>query len=285
MSWLPVAVGVASAVLRLGVFSKSKCTTFLSLSPDCQVSFYSPEKTGTVTQYVTDPTLQKALDNALAENARLNAAYKEQIDNLLAELKAKKLDTWDKMKSNGKNVFDALVFLAIKTIPMKLHGNNVGFFGKTSTGKSTMINKLLNCEVAETGYGEITKEIHSYEGNNYCLHDMPGKNDNVSYLSMEYVSFWKGLTSVVVLIQYTIKEMTSVIELLEAIEVPYDIVVNKFDQVPENEREKFKQQIQMEVITAKLKFVNSKIYFVSAKNPQEFPDWIQMVNYLTSKKK
>ncbi|CAF1269116.1 unnamed protein product [Adineta steineri] len=232
-------------------------------------------------EYVADPGLRQKLDAVIEENDRMQAENKQQIDKYVAELEAQKLDDWDKIKANENRVFDALVNLASKTHPMNLQGNNIGFFGQTSTGKSTMINKLLNTEVAETGRGETTTVIHSYEGNNYCLFDMPGKNDEVSYFSMEYISFWKGLKSIVVLIENTTKEMTSVIELLDAIGIHYDLVVNKFDLVKSDECEQFKQQIETE--KAQLKCANSKVFFVSAEQPQQFPDWLELVNYLTSK--
>ncbi len=64
----------------------------------------------------------------------------------------------------------------------------------TSSGKSSMINKLLAKDVAATGIGETTKEVTKYRGFNYNLYDIPGQNDDVSYFSMNYVAFWKGLT-------------------------------------------------------------------------------------------
>jgi GTP-binding protein EngB required for normal cell division len=98
---------------------------------------------------------------------------------------------------------------------------------------------------------------------------------------MEYISFWKGLTSRLVVITATVKEMTKVFRLLDAIDLKYDIIVNKFDSVPLEEREQFKAKIQNEVTLNNLKGVNH-IWYVSAENPKQFSDWITMVDYLTS---
>jgi hypothetical protein len=53
---------------------------------------------------------------------------------------------------------------------------------------------------------------------------------------------------VIVLVTATIKEMTKVFRLLDAINLEYDIVINKVDTLPLEEREKFKAKLQDEVI-------------------------------------
>ncbi|CAF4874655.1 unnamed protein product [Rotaria socialis] len=156
-----------------------------------------------------------------------------------------------------------------------MQGRNIGFFGLTSTGKSTIINKLLDREVAKTGAGETTTKIEPYDGKGYTLYDIPGRNDDTTYFSMEYVAFWKGLTARVVLLTTSMKEMTKVFHLLDAINLKYDIVVNKFDLIKQDERENFKAQIKQEINQCGLKGVNN-VWFVSSQNPRQFPDWITM---------
>jgi GTP-binding protein EngB required for normal cell division len=167
---------------------------------------------------------------------------------------------------------------------MPMQGRNFGFFGVTSSGKSSMINKLLAKDVAATGVGKTTKEVTKYRGFNYNLYDIPGQNDDVSYFSMNYVAFWKGLTCRLVLIHHTVKEMTKVFHLLYVIDLHYDIIINKFDVVEFDDREPFKQQIHVEIKECKLKGVDN-VWFLSARNPPQFPDWIQMVNFLTDPSK
>lgn len=69
-------------------------------------------------------------------------------------------------------------------------------------------------------------------------------------------------------------------KLLEAIGLHYDIVVNKFDTIEENERAQFRTQIENEIKENGLKNMD-KIFFVSAKFVAMFPDWRNMVDYLT----
>jgi GTP-binding protein EngB required for normal cell division len=160
-----------------------------------------------------------------------------------------------------------------------MQGKNFGFFGLTSTGKSTIINKLIGENVAEVGSYETTKEIQPYNGQGYRLYDIPGRNDDLSYFNMKYIAFWKGLTSRIIVITVTIKEMTTVFRLLDAINLRYDIIVNKFDLVKFEEREKFQNQIKQQIIECKLQGVNH-LWFINAENPDEFSDWNNMVDYL-----
>ena len=162
-----------------------------------------------------------------------------------------------------------------------MDGRNIGLFGLTSTGKSTMLNALLGQKLAETGVGETTTKIKSYPGTNFNLWDVPGRNDEVSYFSMEYVSFFKGLSRRLVLIHATVKENSSMMKLLDEIGLNYDIVFNKFDRVEPEEQEQVQKQIRLEVGQIGLRGVRN-IYFVSAKNPKMFDAWITMVNDLTS---
>lgn len=204
-------------------------------------------------------------------------------------MKENKLETLDDLKRHDGQQFEALVTIAKKVEPITMSGQNIAFFGQTSTGKSTIINSLLGKEVAETGYGESTLVPAAYksEGSEIVFWDMPGKNDEVSYLyTVENIGFWKGLSRRMIVIQNTIKEMTKTTQLLDQMNLDYDIVVNKLDSVKEKDRQRFKQQIQTEA-TALLKHGNTKkIWFISAEKVQDDSfDWLKMVDSLTDKKK
>lgn len=174
-----------------------------------------------------------------------------------------------------------LIELARETEPTTLPGNNFAFFGLTSTGKSTIINSMLGQNVAETGYGEVTKQTQLYPGSNFFVWDSPGRNDEVSYMSMGYISMLKGLTRRLIVVQSTLKENSSLMKLLDSIGLDYDIVVNKFDLVPDDAQAPFREQIQREKAQLGLKGVRH-IFFVSATNTNKFTDWSQMVQYLTN---
>ena len=197
------------------------------------------------------------------------------------EVKRKKIDSFEELAKQDNEAKKVLIELAQQTAPAKLQGVNVALFGQTSTGKSTMLNALLGQNLAETGVGETTMKIKAYPGTGFTLWDVPGRNDEVSYLSMEYISFFKGLTRRLVLIQATVKENSSMMKLLDELNLGYDIVFNKFDKVDVEEQPLVKAQIEKEIKELGLRKVG-KVYFVSAKNTKMFDDWRVMVDHLTS---
>ena len=192
-----------------------------------------------------------------------------------------KIDSFEMLAEQDKETKQVLVRLANRTQAVSMQGKNIGLFGLTSTGKSTMLNSLLGKKVVDTGPGETTLEIKPYEGSNFVLWDVPGRNDEMVYFSMEYIAFFKGLSRRFVLIQATVKENSSMMKLLDAIGLRYDIVFNKFDNIDEEDQPKVQQQIKQEIISLGLKGVD-RVFFVSAKKPQMFPDWLKMVDLLTN---
>ncbi|CAF0879100.1 unnamed protein product [Didymodactylos carnosus] len=109
------------------------------------------------------------------------------------------------------------------------------------------------------GVGETTKELPVYH---------------------KSISVIKVLTRCLILIQYTIKENLNLLRLLDNLGLGYDIIVNKFDDVDQDERSKFRRQIQREITSTELK-QKKNVFFLSAQNPKMFPDWLRMVDYLT----
>ncbi|CAF1316698.1 unnamed protein product [Didymodactylos carnosus] len=230
-------------------------------------------------EYVQDPATVAAIQAQEQANAQLRAEY-EKVQQLL---EAQKLDSFEKLKAYDQRAADALVQLATQTQAISMEGKNIALFGITSAGKSTIVNKILNKEVAAVGVGETTKEVTPYDGNGYRFYDVPGKNDDLSYFTMQYIGFWKGLTHRLVVVTTTLKEMTKVFSLLGAMGLHCDIIVNKFDLIEDvNEAEKFKQQILQEVQECEEVQNIDNIFFVSATNPDQFPDWAKMVQYLTA---
>ena len=163
---------------------------------------------------------------------------------------------------------------------LRLEGNNIGVFGLTSTGKSTLVNSLLGRKAAETGAGETTTKITPYSGRGYTLWDAPGRNDVVSYEKEKYISLIKGLTYRLILIQSSVRENRDLMRLFNDLNLDYYIVVSKYDLVDEDEQEDFKRQIQRETRSLNLKQMQ-RVFFISAKYPNRFPDWLKMVDHLT----
>ena len=216
----------------------------------------------------------------LAAFQRQNAAMLEKYESLLAQMRSQEIESFEDLQRFDQKAAEALVKLARQTVALPFSGRNFGLFGVTSSGKSSLINALLGAPVAEIGACETTKSVREHRGEGFSLYDIPGRNDDLTYFTMEYIAFWKGLTSRWVVITSTVKEMTKVLRLLDAIELPYDIVVNKFDLVKSEEREEFKNQIRREIVACQLRGVRH-LWFVSAQHPAHSPDWNEMHNSLT----
>ena len=214
------------------------------------------------------------LREELAQQNTKTAELRGGFAVLTTVIKRKKIKSFEELAQKDKEIKQVLVELAQQTEPMQMNGKNIALFGQTSTGKSTMVNALLGQNLAET-----TMKIKAYPGTHYTLWDVPVENDEVSYLSMEYISFFKGLTRRLVLIQATVKENSSMMKLLDELNLGYDIVFNKFDKVDVEEQPLVKAQIEKEIKELGLRKVG-KVFFVSAKNTKMFDDWRVMVDHL-----
>ncbi|CAF0816130.1 unnamed protein product [Adineta ricciae] len=222
-----------------------------------------------------------ALRAEVAQYRDRHAQLIERYRNLNEELKRKRIKSFEDLVKHDQQALKTLIELAKLTEALPMEGNNIGLFGLTSTGKSTMLNTLIGKDVAETGAGETTTTITPYKGAEFILWDIPGRNDEVSYFSMEYISFFKGLTRRLILIGSTVKENSSLMRLLDELGLKYTIVFNKFDLVKDAEQSKVKNKIESETKELGVKGVE-KIYFVSAEIPDMFEDWKTMVNHLVS---
>ncbi|CAF2004599.1 unnamed protein product [Rotaria magnacalcarata] len=131
-------------------------------------------------QVVQDPALVEEFRRYREQNAELMKRYTE-IGKIMKE---KKIDSFEALQEHEKEATAALVQLARNTEPHPMQDNNVALFGLTSTGKTTMLNSLSGSKVAETGSGKTTMEIKPYHSERFTLWDIPGRNDETSYLSM-----------------------------------------------------------------------------------------------------
>ncbi|CAF1470391.1 unnamed protein product [Adineta steineri] len=215
--------------------------------------FYSGSKTITIIKTVTNPNLIKELQRYREENSQLMNKFYQ----LTQQTEKQRINSYEDLQQINQYAAQNLIKLASNTHPFQL--------GERS--------------FAETGADETTQEIQPYDGQEYRLYDIPGRNDDLSYFNMEYIAFWKGLTDRIIVITSTIKEMTKVFRLLYAIHLRYDIVVNKFDLVPIAERQIFKQKIDKQIRENNLQGVDH-IWYVSALNPNQFPHWLVMVDSL-----
>jgi GTP-binding protein EngB required for normal cell division len=232
-----------------------------------------PNSKDVIVERINDPSIGAALELTLAEHEKLKAD--------VIQLKLD-LDEFDELDSDNQAIISIkkLHQLARKVPSFHLSGRHIALFGINSTGKSSTINALMGSNATAAGLGESTAQFTAYEGLNYCLYDLPGQNDDVSYFTKEYISLIKGVSHRLVLITATVKQMKKLINLFEALDLHYDIAVNKFDLINFEERPAFRAQIEQEVQIPQWKNLDH-VWFISAQHPDQFPDWLQMVHHLT----
>ncbi|CAF4684927.1 unnamed protein product, partial [Rotaria sp. Silwood2] len=196
-----------------------------------------------------------------------NTELLKRFFTLSKRLEREEIASFEGLEKRDPEAKKILVNLAQETKSVSVGDINIGLFGLTSTGKSTILNSIIGQKVADTGVRETTTKLTPYSVPKYTLWEAPGRNDEISYLSMEYISFFKGLSRRLIVIQKSVKENSSIMKLLDEIGLHYDIVFNKFDKFKSEEQEVVKNKIKSEMQIIGLKGVEHT-YFVSAQNPK-----------------
>jgi GTP-binding protein EngB required for normal cell division len=205
------------------------------------------------------------------------------MEEMKKQLTAMSIRNLSDIDTNDTLRLDTIFRLGSNILPLSLSGTAIGFIGNTSVGKSSVINSCFGQEVCETGIGQVTLEPHSYALPNSSLvfWDLPGQNDDVSYLSIKYISFLKAMSFVGVVVTSTVSEISTVLKLLESLRIPYHIIVNKIDQAKSPQQlDRFKGQLTSEV--ARLGVCCKGLFFVSAENIR-MGDWVKLMDAITAR--
>jgi len=167
---------------------------------------------------------------------------------------------------------------ALNVVPRRI--NATLLLGRSGSGKSTLINAILGKQVAATGYCSTTKDYNCYSENQTVLIDSPGISDETDFLNLKNISFIKGLSQRLIVVNHSpFREMSSVIRILDHISLSYTIVVNKCDECPIEELELFYTAVLEEHKENCAE--DSPIFFVSAANTDFHKDWIPFTSSLT----
>jgi predicted GTPase len=188
-------------------------------------------------------------------------------------------------ENENDSISDANKFRRARQIErLQLRGITIALLGPSSSGKSTLAKVFVPGDFEEFGriFPEYsTDNIRQYQNNRYSVLDCSGRNDQITYFEMKYIRLWKSVTRRLVLIIHTVKEMKNVLELFDELNLKCVLIVNKFDLLRSNERDRFKQQIYDEIYNYGFTCIDS-VCFISAENPRQFQDdWMEMVSYLT----
>ena len=127
-------------------------------------------------------------------------------------MKRKKVESFEDLAKHDKDAMNVLIELARLTPPIRWKETILLFLVRHQLVNRPCSMLFLVERKPKTGVGETTTKIKAYNGTGLTFWDVPGRNDEVSYLSMEYISFFKGLTRRVILIQATVKENSSMMK-------------------------------------------------------------------------
>ena len=228
-----------------------------------------------VVERVQDPALGAQIALTLAQQQRLQKA----LEKLEKQLKEKADD--EKEGDVGVTSIRKIFKLAKKIPPRRLRGINIALFGINGVGKSSLVNAFTNTTAAPIGPTNATTTITGYQGSNFTIFDLPGLNDDVSYFDQKYIALLKGVSHRVVVVTATVKQMKKLINLFEYLELSYDIVVNKFDLIDVDGRKAFQAKIRKEVKLPEWKHLH-RVWFISAAQPGRLPDWLPLMDRLTT---
>ena len=111
--------------------------------------------------------------------------------------------------------------------------------------------------------------------------DLPGQNDDCTYLTTELISLINGLSFIGIMVEHTISEMSSIISLLQDLGLPYYIIVNKIDRLSATSDElgNFKSRISADA--SHLGDCFKGIFFVSSKELMVGDDWVLLMDKIT----
>jgi ribosome biogenesis GTPase A len=133
----------------------------------------------------------------VAEAREKNYRLQQNCDKVREDMKHMEIGSYGDLGRHEGRAAQAGADLAKRTKRVSMPRLSFGFFGITSTGKSTMINTLVGSEVAETGEGETTMKVQRYDAPGLSLWDMPGCNDDTSYFQEHHMAISKSLTGMI----------------------------------------------------------------------------------------
>ena len=223
--------------------------------------------------------MKKKMDEQMKEQEQMKKKMEEQMKE--HEQMKKKMEEQAKKPLNEREAFRRFVAAVKKSGVTPLYAQHpdifrIGFLGKVSTGKSSLINALYGSKVAETGRGQTTKEptlvgemkLTMVTETKVHIYDIPGDDSDYSYADVKALRLVNSLDLLVVVFDDTISYTFKVLDLAVAFGKHIIFVRNKLDnsgddELPwQEELEKDKEHLAKMLPTS----VPLPLFGVSAKN-------------------
>jgi small GTP-binding protein len=216
----------------------------------------------------------------------------EKMNELMEEMKKNEINTFDDLKNHDEKVFNRIIQLCLDLPPIPIQGINIGYFGLTGVGKSSLINACIGEDVCKVGETETTKVEKPYRKINSKITywDLPGQTDEINYMNTTFIGLLKSLKFVGVVITRSYTQSSSLMRLLQKIGVKYHVIVNQVDK--SNDLNVFKEKLKENFVILNEKYLkekkevlkfenNSTPLFVSTKNVNKF-DFDKLINLITN---
>jgi len=177
--------------------------------------------TGGLSEFLYKMTPQQQADYTEAE---------KEIEQLRGEIEELRNGDPDKYATNERKYYDAFLGNVAKLPdPPKTDKRSVAFIGLTSSGKSSIINKLFNtsCPTSAVRCTTGIQEVHSTD--RLQIVDVFGNNDEETYAKTETLMQTKRMHMVVCLYAGAVDHTIKLARLLAALRLPVTFVRNKMD--------------------------------------------------------
>ena len=170
-------------------------------------------------------------------------------------------------------------------INSKTPTTTIGFIGLTGSGKSTLINTLLGEQLAPVSYCSTTQQTTSFlYQSKIALYDTKGLEDGTEYLNNEKLIWLQSLNERILVINYSLREVISMVNLLNTLSLTFCVIVNKCDRLPIVNLPKFRDGIESEIKELTKKSV--PLFFLSKYEMLDHfkDDWIQFKTFLNARR-
>ena len=159
-------------------------------------------------------------------------------DKLKTERQTMGISTYKERVEENRTMFLKCVeqMDKVKTIPV-----SIGVVGRTSAGKSSLLNKLYgtSCAVAATkctsGVQEVCRYLSNDQRTDISIWDVFGFNDEEAYESIETINEFVSLHAVLLLYRDSIESCKNTIELFRAADVKVVVVRSQIDTLKPDE--------------------------------------------------
>jgi len=193
--------------------------------------------------------LKKEYKKVKKEGDDERAKYlKEKADRAKEEKELIEANVQDYSTKKGKQFDNYLTCVSQLPDPPKTQKRSVAFLGKTSCGKSTMVNKIYgtNCKTSPLRCTQGHERV--YDSDNLEVYDVYGVNDEETYASTNTLLKTKTLHIVVCIYTDAVDHVLNLARLMNVLKLNIVFVRNKCEDFTAEDRKHVKQHDESKLL-------------------------------------